>query len=168
MKSQIVAFVAFLHVLLVCTHAAPPSGRYYGFLKLTKHVDGLTATTTVRAVAMVGTSGELTIVLATAQSPLPDASWPSTTPSDVLRTTIAADNTCVIPSKPQPAKASSPEGPEGTVSVQIPVPIFRGAIRLNENSFSLSYRDIPANVSFFVAPTTFTEFSYFFRRTYQR
>ena len=162
MKSPIPGLLISLLIPLMCAEAAPPAGQYAGFLKLTKHVDGLAATATVRAVATVGPSGGLTIVLATAQSLLPDATGLSTTLSDVLRTTIAADNSCVILGKPQPAAAPLPEALG--VSIEFVRPIFIGAIRTNGNNFSLTYTDIAANYPSLAAVVDFTEFTYSFRR----
>jgi hypothetical protein len=155
MKSPIAAVVISLLLPLVYAQASPPAGRYSGILRFTKHVDGLTVTATAKAVAKVGDDGGLTIVLATAQSPLPDEDGPSTSPSDVLRTIIAADNTCVIPGKPKPGIAPPP---------LFTPPVFRGTIRENGNSFTLTYINVPTNYSYFVAPMDFTEFTYTFRR----
>jgi hypothetical protein len=164
MKSPIAAVVISLLLPLVYAQASPPAGRYSGILRFTKHVDGLTVTATARAVATVGSDGGLTIVLATAESPLPDVDGPSTTPSDVLRTIIAADNTCVIPGKPKPAIAPPPETSGVTVRVYLPSPVFRGTVRENGNSFSLTYTNVPTNYSYSIAPMDFTEFTYTFRR----
>ena len=166
MKIPIAALLMSLLGSLVCVQAAPPAGRYSGVLKLTKHVDGLTATATVRAVATVGASGGLTIVLATAQSPLPDVTGPGTTPSDVLRTTINADNSCIIPGKATPKSGTTPSAQtsEGTVSAELPDPIFRGVVRTSGSNFGLAYTDIPTNYNYLVAPMNFTEFNYSFRR----
>ena len=162
MKSPIPGLLISLLIPLICAEATPPAGQYAGFLKLTKHVDGLAATATVRAVAKVGPSGGLTVVLATAQSLLPDATGLSTTLSDVLRTTIAADNSCVILGKPQPAAVLPREGFEGPG--ESPKPIFNGTIRTNGNNFSLTYTDIAANYPSIAAIVDFTEFTYSFRR----
>lgn len=162
MKSPIPGLLISLLIPLICAEATPPAGQYAGFLKLTKHVDGLAATATVRAVAKVGPSGGLTVVLATAQSPLPDATGLSTTLSDVLRTTIAADNSCVILGKPQPAKTTPPEALGD--SSEFVRPIFIGTIRTTGNNFSLTYTDIAANYPSFAPVVDFTEFTYSFRR----
>jgi hypothetical protein len=166
MKSPSAALALFLFVFCECAHAMPPAGRYAGMLKVTKHVDGLTATVNVRAFATVGPEGSLTIVLATMPSPLPDA----TNPSDVLRTTISAELSCVIPGKPltPSATASTPSDPGNPSHIiftaTLPIPVFRGAIQVNANRFSLQYTDVPTNYVYAIAPRTFTDFSYTFHR----
>lgn len=172
MKSPLAALFVSLLVPLVCAQAAPKAGRYSGILKVTKHVDGLIAIATAKAVANVGPAGELTIVLATAQSPFPDLTGhiPIPGPGDVLRTTIKSDNTCIIPGKPQPAIAPPPEASGAIVSVQLPSriePVFSGAIRLHGNSFRLTYTDVPTNDASLIGLTTFTEFTYSFHRISQ-
>lgn len=155
MKSPIVAVAISLLLPFVYAQASPLPGGYSGIVKFTKHVDGLTVTATAKAVAKVGSDSSLTIVLATAQSPLPDEDGSRTSPSDVLRTIIAADNTCVIPGKPKPGIEPPP---------LFAPSVFRGTIRENGNSFSLTYTNVPKNYFYDIAPIDFTEFTYTFRR----
>jgi hypothetical protein len=164
MKSQIAAFAICLLTSSICAQAAPPPGRYSGILRLTKHVDGLNVTASVRAVATVSAKGGLTIVLATAQSPLPDIDAPGTTPADVLRTTITAENSCVIPGKPKPFAQPSAPLSEPALSPKVLDPVFSGTVRTNGKTFSLTYTDIPTNYEYVIRPLNFTEFTYTFRQ----
>ena len=169
------AFLALTFAFLtpsVCVHAAPPEGRYVGVLKVTATVDAahaLTISTCARAVATVDSRGGLSITLAQIAGPL-DLS--------TFRTTITADNQFVY-QPPRPAAAPAPVAPvagQNTVAqtaassdavkavIVVPNFIYGGTVAPTDCGFRMVYTDLPLNVSYVVAPNSYTTFSYTFRR----
>lgn len=151
-------------------HAAPAPGRYTGVLKVTRRVLGVPNTVSVRAVAEVSSNGELSFALLTSPSPFPDK------PAEVLRTTMEADGSCVIPrgtvdeTAPAPAEASG-----NGLEVRLPqiTPEYLGRVSVSGTTFSLTYDDIPDRfytadgqpvyINYFVAPVPNAEYRHEFR-----
>lgn len=163
-------------VLLIFTassHAGPQEGRYTGVLRLTKIVDGVEIITSVKAAASVRSDGLLTIVLATATTPIPESVPLGGTPKDVLRAQIKTDGTCILPIN-LPAHLPSTSGvfwvwPPISLPAQ-PDEQFRGRISTKGNTFTLSYNNIPIppvppdpNTLQGFSYTSLTKFDYTFR-----
>ncbi len=113
--------VLFL-VFLLSARAEPPSaGRYTGLLKMTKHLNGMEVVSSLKAVATLTDTGNLTILLATPQSPVPEAVAPSGILSCILRE--KSITLFFPPLKPEPSELANGDMPEINYSV-VPVDVF--------------------------------------------
>lgn len=170
----VVYLSCFLLTLLTgAAEATPLEGRYNGVLRVTRgRLFGVPTVTSVRAVATVSASGNLSIILLGQPSAFPDA------PQEGLQTVIAADGSCLIPRKPvTPSLAQTPPATGGdhlTISAPLMTPEFHGQVQVSGNMFSVSYDDVPdryvdANgntiiVNTAIAPIPSAEFTFTFRR----
>ncbi len=138
-------------------YTAPQPGRYTAILTVTQTLLGVPVLTTVRAVAVVNDSGNLSIVMLSQPSVFPDVRPES------CSIEIAPDGGCVIP---QVAPVILPDGM---------IPIYRGQTLVAGSGFTLSYDSVPdaytdvngrpINIVNAVAPIPNARFTFTFRRT---
>ena len=141
---------------------APPAGQYIGFLQVTKHVDGVIASSKVRANASVSSDGLLTVVLATLQSPTPQDLLPNSAdpslekgPTDVLRASFSGSTDSILIEFPQPTRPGFP----------ITYTPYPAQVSIEVNRFRLSYTDPARGLSSPPQHQRVTQFEYSFRRT---